>query len=294
MFRVHLLLFLFISSGSGILQTRSPRVSVTIPHPQHRNEVPPWASTISGAGDLLYMDFYQWQKEQLIEMGAHRLDLPNDIQLQMNMKKGARIGSECYATDNFRKIRMSYFDAGDKVQVFNSLWYPRTDLNAPVLGIDLLCFAQKTLLCVVDCQPLTQQEEEPKHVQTFREIRERYPALCGRMSQRHYDENQFFSDGMLFGRLDHTEDIHETVFPAFREYVGAYMDLIDGIAPDSSARDAVRRYQCDYDQYNAERDPAHGLFTSYFGEEWATEFVHGFLFTGTEKKDASRLRKTFE
>jgi hypothetical protein len=36
---------------------------------------------------------------------------------------------------------MTYFDAGSKVQVFNSLWYPRHHCgDMPVLGIDLLCF----------------------------------------------------------------------------------------------------------------------------------------------------------
>eukprot|EP00617_Octactis_speculum_P023913 CAMPEP_0185765514 /NCGR_PEP_ID=MMETSP1174-20130828/30481_1 /TAXON_ID=35687 /ORGANISM="Dictyocha speculum, Strain CCMP1381" /LENGTH=251 /DNA_ID=CAMNT_0028448693 /DNA_START=167 /DNA_END=922 /DNA_ORIENTATION=+ len=244
---------------------------------------------MSGDGDLLYMDFYKWQQELLTGMGAYRLDLPDHIQLQANSKKGARIGSETYATDQFRKIRMSYFDAGDKVQVFNSLWYPRTDFDAPVLGIDLLCFGQKTLLCVVDCQPLAPQAEEPKHAQTFRDIRDRYPALCGKMSQRHYDENQFFSDGMLFGRLQSTEEIKNTVLPAFQEYVGAYVDLIGDMTPDHTSCEAVRSHQCEYDQYNSERDPAHGLFTSYFGEPWANDFVHDFLFAGSERKVAAAL-----
>jgi 15,16-dihydrobiliverdin:ferredoxin oxidoreductase len=42
--------------------------------------------------------------------------------------------------------------------------------------------------------------------------------------------------------------------------------------------------QKEYDQYSAERDPAHGLFSSYFGAEWSEKFLYEFLF-----EDASPL-----
>ena len=32
------------------------------------------------------------------------------------------------------------------------------------------------------------------------------------------------------------------------------------------------------DAFNAERDPAHGLFTSYFGAEWSDAYLSEFLF----------------
>ena len=40
----------------------------------------------------------------------------------------------------------------------------------------------------------------------------------------------------------------------------------------------VKDFQFEYDVYNAEVDPAHGLFKSYFGTQWADDFVHQFLF----------------
>lgn len=35
----------------------------------------------------------------------------------------------------------------------------------------------------------------------------------------------------------------------------------------------------DYDQYSAEKDPAVGLFMSYWGKPWALKFTHEFLFS---------------
>ena len=56
--------------------------------------------------------------------------------------------------DRFRRVRMTYFDGGKALQVFNSLWYPTFDRpDAPLLGVDLLRFGPKKFLCVVDAQP---------------------------------------------------------------------------------------------------------------------------------------------
>ena len=40
----------------------------------------------------------------------------------------------------------------------------------------------------------------------------------------------------------------------------------------------IKRLQTEYDIYSAERDPAHGLFSSYFGKEWSDRFLKEFLF----------------
>jgi 15,16-dihydrobiliverdin:ferredoxin oxidoreductase len=40
----------------------------------------------------------------------------------------------------------------------------------------------------------------------------------------------------------------------------------------------VEQLQIEYDRYSAERDPAHGLFTSHFGKDWSDRFLHQFLF----------------
>ena len=45
----------------------------------------------------------------------------------------------------------------------------------------------------------------------------------------------------------------------------------------------------DYDVFNAARDPAHGLFTSYFGADWANDFVHDFLFEQSEAAEEEAL-----
>jgi len=225
------------------------------------------------------------------ELGARRLELPDEHELQVNEKKGARIASACYETDKFRKIRMTYFDAGKKVQVFNSLWYPRAEYEAPVLGVDLLCFGPHKVLAVIDCQPLLPKgssEEFRSHKdRSFAAIREKYPALCGKMSNRYYDSETFFSDAMLFGRLEEHASITTDVLPAYKDYLDAYLNMMEKVKPSSSEADKARvvEQQRGYDQYSAEHDPAHGLFVSYFGSDWADSYVHDFLFSSSVKKE---------
>lgn len=260
------------------------RAAAPLSTPQSTSR-PPWTSTIASDGAALhYMDFYRHQEEILVgKLGATPLPLKDSLSGAVNHGKEARIASACYETDVFRKVRMTYFDAGNKVQVFNSLWYPRLEYDAPVLGVDLLCFGKKKILAVIDCQPLVDRENSEYHAefsQPFLRVKEQFPSLCGKMSNRFYDENQFFSDGMLFGRFEDTSPIASEVLPAFQEYLQVYVDLVKDVPRDTTDKATARvlAQQAAYDQYSAERDPAHALFVSYFGEEWADEYMSDFLF----------------
>ena len=89
---------------------------------------------------------------------------------------------------------------------------------------------------------------------------------------------------MLYARFDEDGErgVEDVLLPAFGEYLEAYVASVDACAVDAGAADAARDRQADYDSFNAARDPAHGLFTSYFGAEWADDYVHDFLFALSE------------
>lgn len=54
-------------------------------------------------------------------------------------------------------MRLTYFDAGAKVQVLNAVIYPDSSLDFPLLGIDLISFGGKHL-AGIDFQPLFEDE----------------------------------------------------------------------------------------------------------------------------------------
>jgi 15,16-dihydrobiliverdin:ferredoxin oxidoreductase len=254
----------------------------------------PWKSSIDPKveGDLLYMPFWDWQMSFLEENLTNLQVLPcsngkTDFSYNANEKKNARIVNLCASSDEYRKIRMTYYDAGDNTQVFNAVLYPDPKYNLPVLGIDLLAFNRKKYLAIVDFQPIHEDEED--HASTFehilKPIKEKYDNLKGRMSSKFYDETKFFSQQMLFARFEDDKIIDKELFPAFKKYVETHLDLIRNTKASSEDSSMVLKRQKEYDTYSAERDPATGLFTAMFGAEWAQDFVHDFLFSMSDRPD---------
>ena len=110
-------------------------------------------------------------------------------------------------------------------------------------------------------------------------IREKYKDLAQDLEMKFYDANQYFSKNLLFAKTD-SESVVNRLLPAFQEYVQLYWQLLETATPvtTSKERDRIIKAQKDYDQYSAERDPASGLFSSYFGHEWSERFLYEFLF----------------
>lgn len=255
----------------------------------------PWTDTIGNSDfidPLLYMPFWEWQlehmKDSLTNLRTDETSLA-DFGHMENTKKKARIVNQCYKSDEYRKIRMTYYDAGDNTQVFNSVWYPDPKYNLPVLGIDLLSFNRKMYLSIVDFQPLHSNEAEhaAQYEHRMKPIKDQYESLKGRMSSKFYDETEFFSNEMLFARFKDEDVVSKDLFPAFKRYVNLHNKLVKETPADDSleSRKFVLERQRAYDTYSAERDPATGLFTAMFGKEWADDFVFDFLFSMSERKE---------
>ena len=259
----------------------------------------PWKDSIDPKvedDELLYMPFWEWQmefmKENLTNLQVVACtDGKTDFSYQENKDKKARIVNLCASSDEYRKIRMTYYDAGDNTQVFNSVWYPNPKYNLPVLGIDLLAFNRKKYLAIVDFQPL--HEDEKDHAATYehilKPIKEKYDSLKGRMSSKFYDETQFFSKEMLFARFDDENIVNDDLAPAFQEYVKTHLDLVRSTEPAPENAAKVMERQKEYDIYSAERDPATGLFAAMFGGEWAADFVHNFLFSMSTRPEGATV-----
>jgi 15,16-dihydrobiliverdin:ferredoxin oxidoreductase len=195
-------------------------------------------------------------------------------------KNRATIQSWCYQCTELRKIRYTYIDAGETAQVFNSVIYPSHHYDIPLLGIDFLSFGKKKILVVLDFQPLFRDRTyQEKYIEPMRSIRDKYNELAQNLEMKFYDANQYFSKYLLFAKTD-ADTVVTKLFPAYQEYIQLYWQMLEQTEPLTLKEDIQRiiKAQKDYDQYSADRDPAHGLFSSYFGSEWAERFLYEFLF----------------
>ncbi|NEQ95473.1 MAG: 15,16-dihydrobiliverdin:ferredoxin oxidoreductase, partial [Cyanothece sp. SIO2G6] len=192
----------------------------------------------------------------------------------------ARIQSWCYQCSALRKIRYTYIDAGVSAQIFNSVIYPNHRYELPLLGIDFLSFGKVKNLVVLDFQPLFQDADyQAKYIEPLASLHQQYPDLSQDLKMKSYDANQYFSKYLLFAKTD-PETVKTRLFEAFKDYLNLYWQLLDQAEPFTQSADIQRVVQAqqDYDQYSADRDPASGMFSSYFGHEWSEAFLYGFLF----------------
>ncbi len=231
----------------------------------------------------MYQPFREYLEQELFQ----RFDLqsrPIPSGLEVNVsdrgKTPATIRSSCYECPQLRKIRYTYIDAGESAQVFNCVIYPSHNYDLPLLGIDLLSFGKKKILVVLDFQPLFRDEAYiAKYVQPLQSLRDKYDDLAQNLEMKFYDANQYFSKYLLFAKTD-AETVENRVYPAFKDYLDLYWQMLSSAQPLTDPEDIQRivKAQKDYDQYSADRDPASGLFSSYFGHEWAEKFLYEFLF----------------
>ena len=205
--------------------------------------------------------------------------------------KQARIANMQYEGSRFRKVRLTYFDAGPNVQVGikNNSWLrplllpvlPLTppvpshisycrclmpcgcpfEYDVPMLGVDLISLGKQRVLSVIDMQPLHPDEAYSKN--TYKEVKSQgskqsIPTYIGKLSGKIYDDTSFFSSNMLFGRFTDETKLKPVVHPAHAEYLAAYHEMVASATPnnDPKARAIVRERQAAYDKYSAEKDPA--------------------------------------
>jgi 15,16-dihydrobiliverdin:ferredoxin oxidoreductase len=231
----------------------------------------------------MYQPFLAHLETALGQRFALEARLIPDGLAQMTSDRGrspATIQSWCYQCPELRKIRYTYMDAGDAMQVLNCVMYPSHQYDLPFLGVDFLSFGKVKNLVVMDFQPLFQDAAyQAKYIQRLQSLHVKYADLVQGLEMKSYDANQYFSKYLLFAKVE-AEVVPTRVFAAFKDYLNLYWEMIDTAVPFTDLSDIQRivNAQKEYDQYSADRDPAHGLFSSHFGNEWANRFLYEFLF----------------
>ena len=216
--------------------------------------------------------------------GGLPTEIPEGLGQCRSSKSGGSIESWLWEVPGFRRWRVTRLDAGDSLQVLNSVAYPDYNLDHPLMGVDLLWFgARKKLVAVLDFQPLTQEKDYlERHFTGLKELHARFPDLNGEETMRSFDPNQYFSPWLLFCRGG-AEQAEVSLPAAFTAFLEAYWSMHDAAAATSHLPESeVARLQDAYDVYSAERDPAHGLFTTHFGKDWSDRFLHEFLFPASQ------------
>lgn len=231
----------------------------------------------------MYQPFLEHLEKSLSDkFNLQKREIPAGLDLNVSDRgrNRATIRSWCYQCPQLRKIRYTYIDAGESAQIFNSVIYPSHHYDLPLLGVDFLSFGKVKNLIVLDFQPLFQDEAyQQRYIHPLKALHERYADLAQNLEMKFYDADRYFSKYLLFAKTD-AQTVSTRVFSAFKDYLNLYWQLLDRAEPLTQPQDIARivKAQKDYDCYSADRDPASGLFSSYFGHAWAERFLYEFLF----------------
>jgi 15,16-dihydrobiliverdin:ferredoxin oxidoreductase len=231
----------------------------------------------------MYQPFLEHLEKSLFykfDLQERKIPAGLEVNVSERGRNPATIRSWCYQCPQLRKIRYTYIDAGESAQIFNSVIYPSHDYDLPLLGIDFLSFGKVKNLIVLDFQPLFQDEAyQRKYIYPLKALHDQYPELAQNLEMKFYDANQYFSRYLLFAKTD-AQTVATQVFAAFKDYLNLYWQMLDRAERLNDPEDIQRivKAQKDYDQYSADRDPASGLFSSYFGHAWSEKFLYEFLF----------------
>ena len=90
---------------------------------------------------------------------------------------------------------------------------------------------------------------------------------------------KYFSPWVLFCKGG-IEEVNGQLPKIFSSFLKIYFELDKNFNKNSfnlSSKE-VHNLQINYDKYSAEKDPAHGLFSSFFGKEWSEKYMSEFLF----------------
>ena len=186
-----------------------------------------------------------------------------------------------YCAPKLRQIRAAHVQGGQSLQVLNFVIFPEPNYDLPFFGADLVTLPGGHLIAL-DMQPLFR--DQPAYQAKYTE-----PILpTFHAHQEHLtwggdfpeEAKPFFSPAFLWTRPQKTEIVETRVFQAFKDYLEAYLDFVEQAEPATEENDLkeILQAQRNYIGYRAAKDPARGMFTRLYGEEWTEEYIHGFLF----------------
>ena len=186
-----------------------------------------------------------------------------------------------FKSPKLRQIRAAHVQGGSSLQVLNFVIFPELNYDLPFFGGDLVTLPGGHLIAL-DMQPLFRDEPayQAKYTKPVLPIFEKYRQDLEWGGDFPEEAQQFFSPAFLWTRPQKDEVVSTTVFSAFRDYLNAYLDLVELARPitDKQELDRILEAQKRYLNYRAEKDPARGMFTRLYGSEWTEEYIHGFLF----------------
>jgi len=174
--------------------------------------------------------------------------------------KNLNLSAKLYSNDYILKSREVEI-WNEKTCIYNTIIYPKTGVNLPCFGMDLMMFFPKKVVITFDFQ---------HPVENYRFSIGDLPKCKGGI--RFFEPGNHFSDNLYIAKCT-SEEVDDHL-DTFKTYLSKYKDMLEYKKPSGTDTSEYR----DFDNYMTKLDPVAGYLKSNFGEERSEKFVKEFLF----------------
>ena len=246
--------------------------------------------------DPVLIDGWRWQP--FLDHAVDQLQNQNPVAYPIEapfLQKAGQTGSKAKpvpvttatwacSTTKLRQVRSACVEAGAAASVLNFVINPSCRYDLPFFGADLVTLPNGHLLAL-DLQPV--DKTDSKHTEPVWErlmpIFERWRQALPDGGPIPEEAQPYFSPAFLWTRLPLGAEgdalIQNVIRPAFEDYLDLYLRLVNEAEPVSAERaDHLLAGQRRYTAYRAEKDPARGMLTRFYGSEWTETYIHDVLF----------------
>lgn len=178
----------------------------------------------------------------------------------------AVLSSYLWETNLCRRVRLCELHVLDKFYAESLVIYPDSCYKTPIFGTEYLKIGDKKYFGAIDFHPVSDSEDYLYFLETF--ANRKVTDSC------FYDLNQFFSPKLW---------LHKRQVDFYNEYqimVKCFLHQYRKCLLSSErVTQSVQKNHMMYNEHMAANDPAFGVLKSYFGKEFAKEYIHNFLFS---------------
>ncbi len=246
--------------------------------------------------DSLALDNWRWcyfLDELINQISIFKLDsikIPNTFLYKKSVTGSSRnpmvVTTSTWACkfDKISQIRAACIQGGRSLSVFNLLIHPSNYYELPFFGADFVTLPNGHLLAL-DLQPALKCD--PKHTEyvwsRLLPIHEYWQSFFPFGGDIPKEAAPFFSPGFLWTRLPLSNDsdslISDFLRPAFAKYLSLYIDLIqrsESLPIERSLK--ILEGQKAYLNYRSTKDPARGMLSRFYGNDWTEDYIKKVLF----------------
>jgi 15,16-dihydrobiliverdin:ferredoxin oxidoreductase len=178
----------------------------------------------------------------------------------------ATLSSYLWTTGFCSRIRLCELRVSNKFYAESLVIYPDLYYKTPIFGTEYLKIGDKKYFGAIDFHPVSESIEYLKFLEAFPD--KKVTDSC------FYNLDQFFSPKLW---------LHKRQVNFYNEYqIMVKCFLYQYQKCLLSSEKVTQSHQHNHMQYNkhmAANDPAFGILKSYFGKDFAEEYIHNFLFS---------------